>query len=49
VRVGVVTGNSTNVGEAASPTLEFSRLTYITGAVDLLYGWPLLLLQRVFG
>jgi hypothetical protein len=28
---GVVTGNSTNVGEAASPTLEFSRFTYITG------------------
>lgn len=28
---GVVSGNTTNVGEAASPTLEFSRLTHITG------------------
>jgi hypothetical protein len=28
---GEVSGNSTNVGEAASATLEFSRLTYITG------------------
>jgi hypothetical protein len=28
---GEVSGNVTNVGEAASPTLEFSRLTYLTG------------------
>ncbi|WIA21674.1 hypothetical protein OEZ85_000844 [Tetradesmus obliquus] len=30
-RTGEVSGNVTNVGEAASATLEFSKLTYITG------------------